>query len=189
MRIVIIATEASGDFLGSELIKVIRLKKKNVVIKGIGGPLMIDSMFESWVSISKFNAIGIYEVLIRIFKFIKLIKFIEKKIRNFQPDIIISIDSPSFNYRLLKKLSDLKRNDTKFIHYVAPTVWAWKSFRAKLFANLYHKLFVLFKFEKKYFIKHKLETFVVGHQVFFKRKQIPRKKKKIISFACLHIYI
>ena len=92
MRIVIIATEASGDFLGSELIKVIRLKKKNVVIKGIGGPLMIDSMFESWVSISKFNAIGIYEVLIRIFKFIKLIKFIEKKIRNFQPDIIISID-------------------------------------------------------------------------------------------------
>ena len=180
MRIVIIATEASGDFLGSELIKVIRLKKKNVVIKGIGGPLMIDSMFESWVSISKFNAIGIYEVLIRIFKFIKLIKFIEKKIRNFQPDIIISIDSPSFNYRLLKKLSDLKRNDTKFIHYVAPTVWAWKSFRAKLFANLYHKLFVLFKFEKKYFIKHKLETFVVGHQVFFKIIHISRKKKKII---------
>ena len=124
MRIVIIATEASGDFLGSELIKAIRLKKKNVVIKGIGGPLMINTMFKSWVSISKFNAIGIYEVLIRIFKFIKLIKFTEKKIRNFQPDIIISIDSPSFNYRLLKKLSDLKRNNTIFIHYVAPTVWA-----------------------------------------------------------------
>ena len=81
---------------------------------------------------------------------------------------------------MLKKLSDLKRNNTIFIHYVAPTVWAWKSYRAKLFANLYHKLFVLFKFEKKYFIKHKLKTFVVGHQAFFKRKQISRKKNKII---------
>ena len=48
MRIVIIATEASGDFLGSELIKAIRLKKKNVIIKGIGGPLMINSMFKSF---------------------------------------------------------------------------------------------------------------------------------------------
>ena len=180
MRIVILATEASGDFLGSELIKAIRIKKKNVIIKGIGGPLMINSNFKSWVNISKFNAIGIYEVLIRIFKFIKLINFTEKKIREFQPDIIISIDSPSFNYRLLKKLNDLKRKKTKFYHYVAPTVWAWKSYRAKLFANLYHKLFVLFEFEKKYFVKHKLKTLVVGHQAFYNIKPPPKKKKKII---------
>ena len=76
---------------------------------------MINSNFKSWVNISKFNAIGIYEVLIRIFKFIKLINFTEKKIREFQPDIIISIDSPSFNYRLLKKLSDLKKKILNFI--------------------------------------------------------------------------
>ena len=180
MRIVILATEASGDFLGSELIKAIRIKKKNVVIKGIGGPLMINSNFKSWVNMSKFNAIGIYEVLIRIFKFIEIMNFTERKIREFQPDIIISIDSPSFNYRLLKKLSDLKRKKTKFYHYVAPTVWAWKSYRAKLFAKLYNKLFVLFEFEKKYFIKHKLKTIVVGHQSFYNKKSLPKKKKKII---------
>ena len=179
MRIVVIATEASGDFLGSELIKVVRLKKKNVVIEGIGGPLMIDANFKSWVNISKFNAIGIYEVLIKIFKFIKLIDFAERKIREFQPDIIISIDSPSFNYRLLNKLRDLKSN-TKFYHYVAPTVWAWKSYRAKLFSNLYDKLFVLFEFEKKYFVKHKLKTTVVGHQAFYNIEPVPKKKKKII---------
>ena len=177
MRIVIIATEASGDFLGSELIKVIRLKKKNVVIEGIGGPLMLDANFKSWVNISKFNVIGIYEVLIKIFKFIKLINFTEKKIREFKPDIIISIDSPSFNYRLLKKLRDLKRKNTKFYHYVAPTVWAWKSYRAKLFANLYHKLFVLFEFEKKYFVKYRLKTLVVGHQAFYNIGPVPKKKK------------
>ncbi len=180
MRIVILATEASGDFLGSELIKAIRIKKKNVVIKGIGGPLMINSNFTSWVNMSKFNAIGIYEVLIKIFKFIELINFTEKKIREFQPDIIISIDSPSFNYRLLKKLSDLKKKKTKFYHYVAPTVWAWKSYRAKLFANLYDKLFVLFEFEKKYFIKYNLKTVVVGHQAFYKSIPIVKKKNKIV---------
>ena len=180
MRIVILATEASGDFLGSELIKAIRKKRKDVVIKGIGGPLMTNSNFKSWVNMSKFNAIGIYEVLIRIFKFIELINFTEKKIREFEPDIIISIDSPSFNYRLLKKLSDLKKKKTKFYHYVAPTVWAWKSYRAKLFANLYHKLFVLFDFEKKYFVKHKLKTQVVGHQAFYNLKPLPKKKKIII---------
>lgn len=180
MKIVILATEASGDFLGSELIKAIRFKKKNVQIKGIGGPLMINSKFESWVNISKFNAIGIYEVLITLFKFIKLINFTEKKIRNFEPDIIISIDSPSFNYRLLKKLSDLKKKNTKFFHYVAPTVWAWKSYRAKLFADLYNKLFVLFEFEKKYFNKYNLETEIVGHQAFYNRQPVPLKKKIII---------
>ena len=91
MRIVILATEASGDFLGSELIKAIRLKKKNVIIKGIGGPLMINSNFKSWVNISKFNAIGIYEVLIRISQFIKLISFTEKKLENFSQILLFRL--------------------------------------------------------------------------------------------------
>ena len=95
MRIVILATEASGDFLGSELIKAIRLKKKNVIIKGIGGPLMINSNFKSWVNISKFNAIGIYEVLIKIFKFIKLINFTEKKLENFNQILLFQLTLPA----------------------------------------------------------------------------------------------
>ena len=70
MRVVILATEASGDYLGSELIKVLK-RRREIEIKGIGGELMIKEGINSWVSIKNFNAIGIYEVLIRIFKFIR----------------------------------------------------------------------------------------------------------------------
>ncbi len=180
MRIVILATEASGDFLGSELIKILKNNKK-IVISGVGGELMKREGIKSWVSIQEFNAIGIYEVLIRIFKFLKLFKLIKNKILDFKPDILITIDSPSFSYRIVKKLQFL-RHKTKFIHYVAPSVWAWKSYRAKIFSELYDQMFTLFDFEPKYFKKFGLRTDFVGHQIFFEKNTVQLRKKKYISF-------
>ena len=179
MRIIILATEPSGDFLGAKLIKNLK-KKKKVVISGVGGEQMKGTGFQSWVQINEFNAIGIFEVLIRILKFVKLFKFIQRKILDFNPDILITIDSPSFSYRIVKRLQFL-RNKTKFIHYVAPTVWAWKSYRARIFSELYDQMFTLFDFEPKYFRKFGLQTDFVGHQIFFDKKVI-KKKKKYISF-------
>ena len=179
MKIIILATEPSGDFLGAKLIKY-QKKKKKAVISGVGGEQMQAEGFQSWVQINQFNAIGIFEVLIRIFKFYKLFKFIKRKILDFKPDILITIDSPSFSYRIVKKLQCL-RNKTKFIHYVAPTVWAWKSYRAKVFSELYDRMFTLFDFEPKYFKKFGLETDFVGHQIFFE-KIVKKKKKKIHIF-------
>ena len=179
MRIVILATEPSGDFLGSELMKNLK-KNKKVVISGVGGEQMRDAGLQSWVSINEFNAIGVYEVLVRIFKFLKLFKVIKRKILDFKPDIIITIDSPSFSYRIVKTLQIL-RNKTKFIHYVAPTVWAWKSYRAKIFSELYDQMFTLFDFEPKYFKRFGLKADFVGHQIFFDKK-VTKKKKKYISF-------
>ena len=178
MKIYIIATEASGDYLGSHLIKELKKKKINC-IEGIGGELMEMQGMRSWVPIEKFNTIGLVEVIVRIPKFYKIFKKVENLIKNNPPDILITIDSPSFSYRLAKKIQNLRRK-VKMIHYVAPTVWAWKKYRAKIFANLYDKLFVLFKFERKYFVEHGLKTFWVGHQIFFDKPNI--KKKKIICF-------
>jgi len=180
VRIVILATEPSGDFLGSKLIKNLQ-KNKKVVILGVGGEQMKAAGFKSWVPIDQFNAIGIFEVLIRIVKFLKLFKFIKRKILDFNPDILITIDSPSFSYRIVKRLQIL-RNKTKFIHYVAPTVWAWKSYRAKIFSELYDQMFTLFDFEPKYFRKFGLQTDFVGHQIFFDKKVIKKKKKKKIFY-------
>jgi len=179
VRIVILATEPSGDFLGSKLIKSLK-KNKKVVISGVGGEQMKELGFQSWVPIHQFNAIGIFEVLIRILKFLKLFQFIEKKILDFNPDILITIDSPSFSYRIVKRLQIL-RNKTKFVHYVAPTVWAWKPYRAKIFSELYDQMFTLFDFEPRYFKRFGLKTDFVGHQIFFDKRVI-RKKKKYISF-------
>ena len=181
MKIVIIATEASSDFLGFNLIKSLKKKNKNLIINGVGGPLMESVGLKSWIPIEEFNTIGLFEVLIRITKFIKIIKKIENEIRSVSPNILITIDSPSLNYRLVKKIQDLRqRKKIKIFHYVAPTVWAWKQYRAKIFANLYDKMFTLFKFENKYFTKFKLQTEYVGHQIFFKNKI--KEKKKVICF-------
>ncbi len=181
MKIIIIATEASGDYLGLHLIKELKRKNKNISIEGVGGQLMESTGFESWIKISEFSTIGVFEVLIRIFKFIKLLNFVEKKIRSRDPNIIITIDSPSFNYRLIKKIQDLRKKKIKFIHYVAPTVWAWKEYRAKIFAKFYDQLFTLFKFEPKYFLKFGLSSKFVGHQIFYDKKKLI-KKKNIILF-------
>ena len=180
MRIIVLATEPSGDFLGAKLIKNLK-KNKKIVITGVGGEQMKAEGFQSWVQINQFNAIGIFEVLIRILKFLKLFKFIQRKILDFNPDILITIDSPSFSYRIVKRLQIL-RNKTKFIHYVAPTVWAWKSYRAKIFSELYDQMFTLFDFEPKYFRKFGLQTDFVGHQIFFDKKVIKKKKKIHIFF-------
>ncbi|MEE2694752.1 MAG: hypothetical protein VX976_00165 [Pseudomonadota bacterium] len=179
MRLVIIATEPSGDYLGFQLIKSLK-KKKKIEIKGVGGELMESLGFNSWVPMSNFNAIGIYEVIIRIFKFLKLFNIIIKSIRDFNPQLIITIDSPSFNYRLVKKIQDLRKN-TKFVHYVAPSVWAWKPYRAKIFSRLYDKIFTLFNFEPPYFTKYGLKAEFIGHQTFY-GNYTKLKKKKIILF-------
>ena len=119
--------------------------------------------------IDQFNAIGIFEVLIRILKFLKLFKFIKRKILDFKPDILITIDSPSFSYRIVKRLQIL-RNKTKFIHYVAPTVWAWKSYRARIFSKLYDQMFTLFDFEPKYFRKFDFKPILLAIKYFLIKK-------------------
>ena len=169
MKVTIITTEASGDFLGVALYK--ELKKKKVSVNGIGGKLMTSEGLKSWVSIQKFNTIGLFEVLVRLPKFLKILNYVEKKIRENPPDILITIDSPSFSYRLAKRIQDL-RVRTKIVHYVAPTVWAWKEYRAKIFSELYDKLYTLFKFENKFFTKYGLPTKWVGHQIFYEKKRI-----------------
>ena len=111
VKIVIITTEPSGDYLGFHLIKSLK-KKKNISLYGVGGKLMKSQNFKSWVPIEQFNTIGLFEVLIRLPKFLKILNIVVRKIIKLKPDIIVTIDSPSFNYRVIKKVKHL-RNDKK----------------------------------------------------------------------------
>ena len=181
MKIVITATEPSGDYLGSELIKEIKKKNPNIKFYGIGGELMSKNGLNSIIPIKELSVNGIFEVLLKLFSFMNYINITKKFIQNIKPDIIITIDSPSFNYRLVQKLQAL-RGKTKFFHYVAPTVWAWKKYRAKKFSKLYDNLLCLFSFEPNYFNIHNLKTIFVGHPIFFEKRKFFIKKKKIITF-------
>ena len=164
IRIFIIAGEKSGDELGGALIHELKKIYNNIEFLGIGGNKMISQGLNSIINIKLLSIMGITEVLLKIPRILKLLKFTEKEILKFKPDILITIDSPGFNLRLQNKLKD---KDMKRVHYVAPSVWAWKSYRAKQMSKYLDLLLVLFPFEKKFFIKEGLSTVFVGHPIAY----------------------
>ena len=181
-KIIIIATEPSGDYLGYKLISSLKKKNKEIQFFGIGGEQMTKLGFKSIIPISKLSVNGYFEVFIKIFSLLYFLKKTINFVKIIKPDILITIDSPSFNYRVVKKIQSL-RSKTEFIHYVAPTVWAWKDYRAKQFSKVYDKILTLFSFEKKYFEKYKLKSHFVGHPIFYEKLgNIKITKKKIITF-------
>ncbi|MDC3091398.1 lipid-A-disaccharide synthase [Rickettsiales bacterium] len=180
-KIVIIATEPSGDYLGSKLMIELKKKNPNIMFYGIGGELMYQNGINSIIPIKKLSVNGIFEVLMKLFSFMNYINITKRFIQKIKPDILVTIDSPSFNYRLVQKLQGL-RGETKFFHYVAPTVWAWKKYRAKKFSKLYDTLLCLFSFETVYFTKHNLKSIFVGHPIFFEKRKFIKSRKKIITF-------
>ncbi len=169
-RIFIITTEPSGDDLGYLLLKKIKKKFPDAKICGVGGLKMETLKFSSIYPISEFSVNGIIEVLKRINFFRKKINQIIFKIREFNPDLIITIDSPSFCFRVIKRIQSL-RAYTKFVHLVTPTVWAWKRYRAKQFGKNYDLLLSLFRFEPDYFKKFNKKTFFIGHPIFFRKEE------------------
>ena len=180
-KIFLISTEPSGDLLGYDLILHMYKRLQNIEIIGIGGEKMNQLKFKSFFSTEGMNVNGIVEVLLKLKKFIKCLSKVKQLIIQTKPDIVITIDSPSFNFRIVKKLQFL-RPKTKFVHLVAPTVWAWKKYRAKRFANNYDLILTLFDFEPRYFTRYNKNTFCIGHPIFYKKKINTNNKKNTITF-------
>ena len=173
IKIFIIAGELSGDILGEELLIQLRgLTNNNIEIYGVGGNKMAAQGLNSIFDIKLLSIMGIFEVVSKIPTILKLLKLAKNKIIEINPDIVITIDAPGFNFRLQKSIRNL---NIKQIHYVAPSVWAWKSYRAKKIAKFLDHLLVLFPFEKQFFIKEGLKTTFVGHPIAFDRKFINNK--------------
>ena len=182
IKVYLIATEPSGDVIGSNLIKSLKKVNKNKVqFFGIGGPKMIKSgLVKSLFSINELSIFGIFEIIPKIFKVFSLLKKTENDLLKIKPNVLVTIDSPDFNFRILKRISD-KTLQTKKIHYVAPTVWAWRSGRAKYLSNYIDKLLTILPFENKYFKKYNLVTKFVGHPIYEIKKN-KKINKKIFNY-------
>jgi len=181
-KIFICATEQSGDNLGVNIIKELKKIKSKILFDGIGGSKMKPLLRNQLYSIKEFKSIGIFEVLISLLKYIKMINNISNHIIKLNYDLIITVDSPDFNYPLTKKLRK-KNFKGKIIQIVAPSVWAWRSYRAKNFAKVFDEIYTLFPFENKYFEKHNLKSTYIGHPIFdIKKTSKKLKHKKIIAF-------
>lgn len=189
-KIYFIAGENSGDFIGAKIISSLKNIEPNISLYGIGGPKMQAEGMDSLFSIDAINLMGFLEIIPHIFKIKKLIKKTIDDILEIKPDILITIDSPGFTYRVAKKIREASPN-IKLLHVVAPSVWAYKPGRAKKYADLYDHLLTLLPFEPKYFFPLGLETTFIGHPIleqnFYSDKILLRKelnikdKKKVIA--------
>jgi lipid-A-disaccharide synthase len=162
--IYIIAGEPSGDAIGAIVIRRIRQEEPDVEIIGIGGPKMVAEGMSSLFDICEISVGGILEIVPHLRRIILLINQTIHDIFCKKPDVVITIDSPGFSFRVIREVKKLIPN-TIAIHLVAPSVWAWRSNRVKKVAKLYDALLTLFDFEPKYFESSGLKTIWVGHPI------------------------
>ena len=159
------AGEASGDQLGSWLMAALKAKRNDIQFIGIGGPMMEAQGLASFFNIRDINLFGIAEILPHVFTIRKRIQQMVEFIEREQPEVVVSIDSPGFVLRVLKQLRARGKTKAKFIHYVAPTVWAYRPERAKLMAERFDFLLCLLPFEPPYFDAVKLPNSYIGHEI------------------------
>ncbi len=167
MKLYFIAGENSGDFIGAGIIRSIKQNnndENNIFFCGVGGPQMESTGVKSLFDLQEINLMGFFEVLPHIFRIKNLINKTVEDIINSNTDILVTIDSPAFTFRVAEKIRKLAPK-IKLIHIVAPSVWAYKEGRAKKYSKIYDKLLVLFPFEPPYFTKYGLSTEFIGHPV------------------------
>lgn len=162
-HVYIIAGEASGDFLGAQLMQSLKEKQPDMIFSGIGGALMQRQGLSSLFPMNELSIMGVAEILPKIPHMLKRIKQTVEDIEGKQPDVIITIDAPDFSFRVQKKIKKRGKVQSKQIHYVAPTVWAWRPKRAQKIAQFLDGLICLFPFEPPYFEKEGLKAIAVGH--------------------------
>jgi lipid-A-disaccharide synthase len=160
LRIGMIAGEASGDILGSGLIKALREKYPDAIIEGIGGPLMIEQGFTSHFPMERLSVMGLVEVLGRIRELIGIHRKMYKYFKQNPPDVFIGIDAPDFTLRMERKL---KKLSIPTVHYVSPSVWAWRKKRIFKIKESTDLMLTLLPFESQFYQAHNMKECFVGH--------------------------
>ncbi len=178
-NIFICCTEQSGENICYNILK--RINLSNINVDGVCGARSEKYFSNKFYDISDFKSIGLIEILLSLWKYIKMINFLKSSILKKNYDLVICIDSPDFNYQLTKSLRKSKFSN-KIIQIVAPTVWAWRANRAKKFAKYYDEIFVLFDFEKKYFNFPNINCLFIGHPIFHIKRRSTKKNYKYIAF-------
>ena len=167
LRIGIVAGESSGDFLGASLITALRKKVPDLVVEGIGGPEMINSGCRSHYPMQTLSVMGLVEVLGNYIKLSRIRTRLGNYFTENPPDLFIGIDAPDFNLGLERKL---KSHGIKTVHYVSPSVWAWREYRLNNIKKSVDLMLTLFPFETDYYSQRGIPAACVGHPL---AKQIP----------------
>lgn len=160
MKYYLIAGEASGDLHGSNLMRELKLHDPDAQFRYFGGDLM-KAQGGTLVKHNREMAfMGVLNVVKNLHKIKYNMKFCQKDILNYQPDVLVLIDYPGFNLRIAKFA---KENNIKVFYYISPKVWAWKEFRVKDLKKYADEMFTILPFETEYFQKHDIQVHYVGN--------------------------
>jgi lipid-A-disaccharide synthase len=167
MKIGIVAGEASGDLLGADLIADLVSRVPGLQVEGLGGPLMQAAGCHSLFDMKRLSVMGFIEPLLRLPDLISLRRQLLTHFLTNRPDVFIGIDAPDFNLGLEAKLHQA---GIPIVHYVSPSVWAWRSWRIKAIKENVDRMLTLFPFEAEFYKRHAVPVSFVGHPL---AKKIP----------------
>jgi lipid-A-disaccharide synthase len=157
---VLVAGEASGDLLGADLIAGLRRRFPAARFAGIGGPMMAAAGMIIWHASDRLSVMGLFEVLRHLPRLLAVRRDVYRRTLEFRPAAFIGIDAPDFNLGLEKKL---KAAGVRTVHYVSPSVWAWRENRAAKIGRSADRVLCLFPMEPPIYARHGVDARFVGH--------------------------
>jgi lipid-A-disaccharide synthase len=160
VRYYIIAGEASGDIHGANLVNQIKVFDKNASFRGFGGANLRKEGVETVKDISEMSFMGFIEVLLSLFKVLKLLVLCKKDLMEYNPDVVILIDYPGFNLRIAKFA---KKNGFRVIYYISPQIWAWHRSRVRQVKKYVDIMIPILPFEKDFYKKYGVNVEYFGH--------------------------
>jgi lipid-A-disaccharide synthase len=156
----IVAGEASGDALAATLIAAVRARLPDVRFVGVAGPKMEDAGCEAWVPLETLSVRGLVEVLDHLPELVRVRRSLVRRFLDEKIDAFVGVDAPDFNLGLERKL---KRRGVRTIHFVSPSVWAWRRERIHTIGRSVHRLLALFPFEPPLYEPARVPVTYVGH--------------------------
>jgi len=160
LRIGIVAGEPSGDFLAAELVQAIKRRQPTLIVEGIGGDKLRQVGCNILFPMERLAVMGLFEVCDRVAELLKIRKKLKHHFLDNPPDVFIGVDAPDFNLALEK---NLRENGIKTVHYVSPSVWAWRTYRVTKIKKAVDLMLSLFPFEVDFFKAHGISAKFVGH--------------------------